>query len=420
MRTRIALRRALDAAPNDFKAVVLRFVLWRLAGQGLRLHPFDLPELRSELQSDGMPLGSAELAFLSLARSWNKPNAAATAFDAPKPAGDISAENWTEFPQAARLAFIEAFRRRDPNGARTLIEACFASEPAQFRADLIRSLRISLSRGDAPFLENCLGDRAQQVKDAATLLLERIEGTPAFEQRLERLIEDLSIRNTGLLRRKTIGLKKTAAQQKAPSQSPKEKLQGVSLVKLAARLDLTPEAFIEAIDTDDDVFGNAMIASAIVDGHFHLAIQLAGRLNAIDFGAIDIEKSAVPPDVLAALTERFIELFGSSGLPSSTSVLKLAITWEGPLPAEQALALISGKGFTRLLADLAEAEPAKGRVLGRTLDAIVFLMPEAAVDGFLKKIATLPPASTQFAQKYAEFIQTLELEPNHDQQVSRP
>jgi hypothetical protein len=65
---RQALRRMLASAPADLKATAFRITLWRVDERGMRVHPFDLPDFKSELQAGGMPLGPAEQAFLALKR----------------------------------------------------------------------------------------------------------------------------------------------------------------------------------------------------------------------------------------------------------------------------------------------------------------------------------------------------------------
>ena len=111
---RHALRRMLASSPADLKTTAFRIVLWRLAERGFRLHPFDLPDLKSELQSGGMPLGPAEPTFLALAQSF-RPKAAPPSLDQAIPAAPISPENWAQFPwlRASPLS------RRTARGTRT-------------------------------------------------------------------------------------------------------------------------------------------------------------------------------------------------------------------------------------------------------------------------------------------------------------
>jgi hypothetical protein len=236
-----------------------------------------------------------------------------------------------------------------------------------------------------------------------------IEGTPAFEGRLTSLVESLSIKHTGLLRRKTIALKK------AQARLAKEGFEGIGLSQLAARLDMTAEALIEAVDADDAALGSAMIASAITTGRNDLAVALAARLNTIDFGAIGVKPDETPMDVLHALTARFIGLCSESGAPNSAQFVALADAWKGALPVEHAQSLVGGKTVSRLLADFAEAEPVKTRVLLRTLDAIALCLPAAAVPPFRDRLASLPPGAATFASRFLDFVEALDRESESEQ-----
>ena len=82
--------------------------------------------------------------------------------------------DWTEGSLAERRAAFAVFRARDPEGARTALEAVFRKEKADIRAALVGALWTGLSEADAPFLETCLDDRAAGVREAAQRLLPRL------------------------------------------------------------------------------------------------------------------------------------------------------------------------------------------------------------------------------------------------------
>ena len=83
--------------------VALSAALWRLETRGLRLHPFDLPSFKTQMETEGMPLGKAEHAFLSLAKGLHRTAAAASGSLAEAEAehGEITEE---EMAAAARRA----------------------------------------------------------------------------------------------------------------------------------------------------------------------------------------------------------------------------------------------------------------------------------------------------------------------------
>lgn len=121
-----------------------------------------LPELLPVLGERGR-----WLAALNGAWQW-----AVAGEQAPAP---LEAERiWTEGTKAERVALIRRLRESDVTGARARVAACFASEPADLRQDLVRALEISLSHDDEPFLEAVLDDRSKGVRQAAAALLARL------------------------------------------------------------------------------------------------------------------------------------------------------------------------------------------------------------------------------------------------------
>ncbi|SFV12552.1 hypothetical protein SAMN02799631_05495 [Methylobacterium sp. 174MFSha1.1] len=126
--------------------------------QALMRHAEHLPET-------ARAVAGAELDWLA--------NACGEAKAAESDAGD-----WTEGSLAARRAAFAAFRARDPEGARTALEAVFRKEKADFREALVGALWTGLSPADEPFLEACLDDRAGGVRQAAQRLLPRLPGSP--------------------------------------------------------------------------------------------------------------------------------------------------------------------------------------------------------------------------------------------------
>ena len=59
----------------------------------------------------------------------------------------ISAENWRSFGKSARVRFLQELRAKDAAAGLTLLEACFAQEPAALRSELAFALRAGLSAG---------------------------------------------------------------------------------------------------------------------------------------------------------------------------------------------------------------------------------------------------------------------------------
>src|SRR5262249_29049319 len=148
----------------------------------LRPHPFDLPHLDAFAKAHGDSLGAYATAWA--VRGDKSAEGAGNYFDADA----IDETNWTTARPAARVAFIAAMRSRDPDRARVLVEASFASDPAPVRARLVQALTRGLSGADVPFLESLAKDRAPTVREGAQQLLRHIPGTAFTEARLKDLV----------------------------------------------------------------------------------------------------------------------------------------------------------------------------------------------------------------------------------------
>ena len=98
---------------------------------------------------------------------------------------------WQEGSVEARGVALRAARNADPERARAWIEAVWAEEKSERRADWLRVLSIRLAPADEQLLERALDDRSQVVRAVAAELLARLP-----ESDLARRIAD---RADGLL-----------------------------------------------------------------------------------------------------------------------------------------------------------------------------------------------------------------------------
>ncbi|MER6783347.1 DUF5691 domain-containing protein [Streptomyces sp. NPDC000658] len=78
---------------------------------------------------------------------------------------------WQEGLFAERVSLLAAIRARDPDAARALLEATWATERAEDRLMFLDSLRTGLNPRDEPFLEQALADRSRNVRATAAELL---------------------------------------------------------------------------------------------------------------------------------------------------------------------------------------------------------------------------------------------------------
>jgi hypothetical protein len=103
--------------------------------------------------------------------------------DAGAGAGDEDgAEAWRVGTPGERWAYLAALRERDPRAGRELLAAGWPREAKEERAALLGALARGLSADDEEFLEDALGDRAAEVREAARTLLAWLPGS-AFSRR---------------------------------------------------------------------------------------------------------------------------------------------------------------------------------------------------------------------------------------------
>lgn len=89
-------------------------------------------------------------------------------------ARELDHEWWTTATRSDRLAALRAVRERDPDAARELLVATWASESAGERAELLAPLAVGIGPADEPFLEAALDDRSKLVRAAAVPLLDAL------------------------------------------------------------------------------------------------------------------------------------------------------------------------------------------------------------------------------------------------------
>ena len=103
--------------------------------------------------------------------------------DAGAGAGDQDgAEAWRVGTPGERRAYLAGLRERDPRAGRELLAAGWPREAKEERAALLGALARGLSADDEEFLEDALGDRAAEVREAARTLLAWLPGS-AFSRR---------------------------------------------------------------------------------------------------------------------------------------------------------------------------------------------------------------------------------------------
>ena len=111
---------------------------------------------------------------------------------------DDPERTWQEGSFAQRLALWRALRASDPARAREMLRAQLGELPAKERAEFVAGLDVRLGDDDASLLEGLLKDRSRDVRQSASSLLARIEGS-AHAQRLAAWLAPLVTARRGLM-----------------------------------------------------------------------------------------------------------------------------------------------------------------------------------------------------------------------------
>ncbi|MHA3916333.1 DUF5691 domain-containing protein [Halovulum sp. GXIMD14793] len=179
----------------------------------------------------------------------------------------LSAETWDDQPPHSRYVDLEGLHRADPDAARTLIAGVAPTVAADQRLRLLDCLRPALTSADVQLLEIFLTDRSSKVQALVKTQLARL-GRLSEDEDAEAAAEVpdyLQSQKSGILSRKVVvtGRKlKTDAQRRRR----RDILSRLSLDRLSAALDMTPDEFIERWDfgeANDEV--NAIVAATGTD-----------------------------------------------------------------------------------------------------------------------------------------------------------
>ena len=196
-------------------------------------------------------------------------------------AGDrLTADNWEDFWPAARKVALTELRRRDPEAARTVLEAKLGNENADVRLPLLSLLATGLSEADIPFLEGiAANDRAPKVKAFAASLLARLGRGPAVGEDIAELAGFFSVKMKGLLRRSRV-IQFENVKTHAQAQRRATLLESADIASLARALTLTPQELVEAWSWDVDRQADAALTSLVArTGTDSLVAQTAGAAS---------------------------------------------------------------------------------------------------------------------------------------------
>jgi len=109
--------------------------------------------------------------------------------------GKTNEFDWEISTKDERIAILHALRKRQPDEALELIISTWEEDDWKHRAEFLKTLEQNLSLADEPFLEKCLDEKRKEVRRAAAILLEKIEGSALRNRMWERMQSFISQKN---------------------------------------------------------------------------------------------------------------------------------------------------------------------------------------------------------------------------------
>ncbi|MCQ8130130.1 DUF5691 domain-containing protein [Methylomonas rivi] len=374
------LRRALlriagqPPANNSVWEAYCRAIDRHLAGNGYRLHPFDLLHLEKYLSVTTAKPGTYAY--------WYRQQLSLQ----PSPTSDeiIDWNNWQQFGKAEQQAFLQQQRITDPQTARQALEKDFAEAPAALRQMYVETLAIGLNPADQAFLESLDKDRSGKVVEIAQRLLARFPDSEAARQNRENLAERLE---TQFLTRK-IGLAKQKGKKASESLEELSALtEFMPATDIAAVLKLAPADLPRKIDQE---LALPFARSAALAQDYPLALallqkedekMLLSRLPLI----LTWFKPAPLSDKLQLAETAATWLAGADNL-NTLQLLALSEWLAQPLTEKASKTLLNGKAFKNTRLQSGGENPYQAGSAMEALAACALLLPKSLHEPYLNKV----------------------------------
>jgi hypothetical protein len=370
-----------DASAGDGIALG---VLRAINARDLKLHPFDYARLEDFIAQHAANLGSEERAWLTFVRPARKQDD--IYLDDP-----LTEETLPQASRAHKLQFLRVLRKGDAAKARELVGALLPNEPANVRAELVSLLAVTLDDADRPFLESLSQDRAQSVRDAASMLLGCIRGTDAFAKRIERLKDHLQIKTEGLLRKhrvlKYTGLAAGKADEAAEAQ--RALLRGLRLKDVAGALSVTEQDLLEAASRSQNIgiVPLLLLSHAVKDGLLELAAKHTALLDGQDESFMAELLAETLPSAPAGYRDQILRLAirpkSWTSTPSPNAINQIWELIRAPLP-------------TDLASEFLDSSVWADGALEPTMNAAAPLIPRALSEHAVAKSETVARRATLY------------------------
>jgi hypothetical protein len=238
----------------------------------LRPHPFDLPRVDGFVRRHNGYLGV-------VAQYWAQRETKTESRKGYFDADETSAQNWSEAPISARVAYLEHLRKADAAAARAGLEQVWAAEAAEARVRLISAMQTGLTEQDRGFVEMALKDRAPRVRAVAHRLLARLGGNGTSNPALAACLERIQKEKAGILKRR-IALKielPANVKEHTANRWIREQFEDVTLEELAGALEIAIEDLAGAAKDDPNLLF-ALSLMATMDKRFDVLAAVAKAL----------------------------------------------------------------------------------------------------------------------------------------------
>lgn len=371
-----------------------------IKSSGLKVHPFDYARLEGFIAQFAGDMGPQERTWLTAVRPASK-LALPSYDDAP-----VDEHNLAQAGKAQKLSFLRALRQRDPAKAVSLIKQVLPHESAGTRVELIGLLGIGLGDSDRSFLEEVVTDRAQSVREAALMLLARLPGTSAHDQKLAQLKDRIEAKKAGLLRRRVVfSLRSSPKPQTAfdPLQGLNEStewVEGLPLAEIAGLFGVTVDELI-AGSVESPVLGHLLLRQAVLEaGPVDLktfAPLLAGDLGHLTLAILSDLLPRLAGEGRRALLALAFRPGGWSSLPSYPVFASLHAALGEALPHEIAAELLQSSPWREAM------RGGNDDMRGRWAEALAPLIPRPLSERFLTDVETV----SRRAALYHRFLLTL-------------
>ncbi|MBY4628165.1 DUF5691 domain-containing protein [Rhizobium croatiense] len=389
----------LLSGKNQASAQLSAAIVQKLAEKRLRLHPFDLPRLESFVKAHAENLGAEALAF----SDRETPVAQKQNYFAPD---SLSDDTWMLAAPAVKAGYISGRRASDPDAARAMVEAVWASENADSRMRLLAALRNSLSERDAPFLRSLEKDRAPRVRELAQRLLVRLPGFEGDDPALRAALERIKVSKTGLIFKKAaLSLDVPATVRDFTKMSWLNETFGpVGLEVLADALSMTVDGVVAAAEKQGDLLA-ALLFMATQDKRLDIVKVITERhlLNGWEaFHQLDSEMLADYSGDMRQLWIEYIFRPGRWAADTSPWAMRGMAQWLGGQTTENVFGeILRSKPWQALRGE-------SGRFEADIADSMAVMCPSSMRSTLRAELAGLDPAKSSNAILFLDLMDSLE------------